>query len=379
VAQAPPASENKAPAGQQTQVPPDERFWKLYSPHHEFPLSGAGSIAVHVLIVIALLVLASSFWGSRDEANKPVENRVLEIMGGEGLGLDGLGSGTTPLGGTKGQTEVQGPAGGPERPPSKDQVAPGHPKDSLRPKDQLEFPDPKPPPVEDGGGIFSELDKTVRRVETDIAVAMNPPPPKGVVGKVGAGKDYPSKKPGTGGKAGQGTGQGTGVGPGGGTSPYGVVLSKQQRRQKRWRILASPDGPIHLAKLQALNVTLVMPTRNPKVFTVFDLTRKPVQAATTTRLEEHGNKVWWTNRNAAEVKGLASVLGLRETPPCFVIFLPTKLEERMVEIEEAHQGAQEHEIEETVWDIPLRDGYYAREPVIVEQRLKGRAGGPPRR
>src|SRR5205085_8533947 len=44
-------------------APPEEQFWQKYSPHHEFSLSSAGSIAVHIgmflLIALALWLLSS--------------------------------------------------------------------------------------------------------------------------------------------------------------------------------------------------------------------------------------------------------------------------------------------------------------------------------
>src|SRR5262245_56414879 len=85
----------------QPPVPPDERFWKRYSPHHEFPLSTVGSIVVHALLIVALVVIAVT-WQEGLSAAKPVEMKVVEIEGGGGLGLDDMGSGTTLLGGKKG-------------------------------------------------------------------------------------------------------------------------------------------------------------------------------------------------------------------------------------------------------------------------------------
>ncbi|MCI0461133.1 MAG: hypothetical protein L0Z62_29645 [Gemmataceae bacterium] len=376
MSQATATSDNKAPTQQTALIPPEDSVWVRYSPHHECPLSFLGSVLLHGLFLGGgfLLFLGLLSWGS-DPANKPVEVKVVEIMGGEGLGLDGLGVGTTPLGGSKGKTDVQGPAGGPSQLPPKDQVAVGPLKDIERPKD-LKFPEGKQEPGDDGGEVFSELGQTVKRVENAIAVALAPAPK--TPGGTDSPKNYPNPKSGPGGKAGLGKGQGTKVGPGGGVSPYGQVLTKQKRRQLRWQILASPDGTIHLKKLQALNVTLVMPTNDPKEFIIFDLTRKPVAPKKTTLLKEHGDKVWWTNSDKAEVQALAQVLGLRKAPPCFVIFLPKPLEERMVQLEEAHQGAQEHQIAKTIWEVPLRDGHYAREPVIVEQQLYGEPGRPKR-
>src|SRR5262245_10723392 len=38
-------------------APPEERFWRRYSPHHEFPLSSAVSIALHILALVLLGLL----------------------------------------------------------------------------------------------------------------------------------------------------------------------------------------------------------------------------------------------------------------------------------------------------------------------------------
>ena len=37
-------------------VPPDEKFWKRYSPHNEAPLSGISSFALHLLAIPLLLI-----------------------------------------------------------------------------------------------------------------------------------------------------------------------------------------------------------------------------------------------------------------------------------------------------------------------------------
>src|SRR5262249_28203809 len=41
--------------GQPARLPPEERFWKRYSPHHEFPLSLSSSFFLHVVILVVLL------------------------------------------------------------------------------------------------------------------------------------------------------------------------------------------------------------------------------------------------------------------------------------------------------------------------------------
>src|SRR5438128_1910038 len=66
-------------------VPPEEKFWQRYSPHHEAPLSSASSFFLHVS-VLALFALV--FWlGSRlADSNKsmPVDAVAVGLEGGGG-------------------------------------------------------------------------------------------------------------------------------------------------------------------------------------------------------------------------------------------------------------------------------------------------------
>src|SRR2546427_35670 len=71
-------------------LPPEERFWKRYSPHHEFTLSSASSAVVHILALGILVLGAHTFasWAT------PVEVDAIEIGGGGRQdGVDGFPSG----------------------------------------------------------------------------------------------------------------------------------------------------------------------------------------------------------------------------------------------------------------------------------------------
>ena len=57
MAQTLPTSDN------QPLVPPDERFWQRYSRHGELPLSGATSLAVHLLVFGLLVAVAVVLFG----------------------------------------------------------------------------------------------------------------------------------------------------------------------------------------------------------------------------------------------------------------------------------------------------------------------------
>jgi hypothetical protein len=383
MAQAPPQTETKQTAEQQ---PPDERFWKYYSPHHELPVSATASIALHVLVLLALAgvlpFVPVSCWGgdkSPDGPSAPPRMEVVEIQGGQG-GLDGLGFGNTPLGGGGGKDKAENVENlgndqekSPTKPPVDTKIE--DIKDPLKaPEFQVPDRSKEQTHSSEGGEAFAQLDATVKKVEDDIIKATLPvPPPRpGGTKKVAGGEKGPGRVPGTGGPAGKGGGKGGNVGPGSGSSPYGKVLTNQTKRQMRWRILASEDGRIHLAKLKALGITLVVPTGKPNVFQIMDLSQPNPTFRLTDQLRNQGDKVWWTNRSPREVLGLATVLRISPPPPCFVIFLPKELEERMLVLEQEHQGASEELIHQTIWDVPLRNGRYASEPQVVQQILKGK-------
>src|SRR4051812_11037220 len=93
MATAAPAKEAKS-GGPQLLVPPEERFWKRYSPHGEAPLSAAGSFALHLLGVGGLflfaLYVANLFYNPT--TSLPVEP-VRFALGGGGGSKHGVGTG----------------------------------------------------------------------------------------------------------------------------------------------------------------------------------------------------------------------------------------------------------------------------------------------
>jgi hypothetical protein len=369
--QPPATTEKKVATAPQPLVPPEERFWQRYSPHHEFPLSGALSITLHAVALGVLAYLAFRFTSEREE-DKPVRIEVAEIDGAEG-NLDGLGLGTSLFKPEKNRpAEVGANSGGSVNTAGKPDAPPDKSFDFKTPKGtKLELPkegdDPDPGKE---GKDFTDLDKTVQGIEHSIAMAANPQEKPG--GSTRSGKDEVNEKGSPGGPLGKGGKGIKGNNPGAGSSPSGKVLSTLQKRQMRWKILASEDGKTHLAKLRALKVTLVVPTRAEGIFKVMDLARPSPTFETTRLLANQGGKVWWTNAIPQHVAGLATVLGI-ERPRAFVIFLPKALEERMLELERDYSsGRSEDEIELTTWDVPFRDGHYAREPIIVDQKLRGR-------
>src|SRR3954465_5876619 len=79
-------------------VPPDEQFWKRYSPHHEAPLSGVSSVATHVVLILMILLVAWVVSKMRDEdENRSLPVDVVRVQFPGGGGSPG-GHGTGPGG-----------------------------------------------------------------------------------------------------------------------------------------------------------------------------------------------------------------------------------------------------------------------------------------
>src|SRR6516164_5882712 len=200
-------------------VPEDERFWRRYSPHHEFPLSSAASIAVHILS-IALLILGgilAAKWGFGD-SDKPIPLSIMDEPGGGG----------DPAG----QPEATGGAGAiqPKDAATNDVKPDTVAQSTTIPKEELNTPTADPlslPKIEDPGirwidesnqalAGLAQLDKDARQKLFNSLGDRSR-------GQGGSG---------SGGGKGAGHGPGTGVG----TGPGEGKLTTRQKRVLRWVI-----------------------------------------------------------------------------------------------------------------------------------------------
>jgi hypothetical protein len=362
-----PTPKPAGPAGR-PEAPPEEAFWQRYSPHHEFPLGTASAVglfgaAVGLLIVASVLVNLSR----HDERREPPKMDVVEeAQGGGGTGGFGPeGAGPDATGKESKVENVQ-----PQKPVrEKDSKAPQVTQAFKTPLPKQELKVPVVPPdtkeTETGqeqiAAVVTQAQAMEEKARKDVAKAM-----KAAQGRKGV------VNPGEGGGSGGGSGGGVGnkKGPGAGTSPTGVVRTKQERRGFRWRIDFSGTAEQHLAKLRALGITLAVPTGIPGRFFVMDLNRTP-PTRTMTDLSRQMNKVKWFNTKAESVRELARVLGLPTVPPYVVIFLPQKMEQELADLEQSYKGLNENQIELTEFEIRQRpDGSYG--PVVIRQVPKRR-------
>ena len=178
------------------------------------------------------------------------------------------------------------------------------------------------------------------------------------------------KNPGRGGGTGGGVGTGIGkkTGPGGGTADKGVLRTKRQRREYRWKIDFSGTGEQHLEKLRALGITLAVPTHQRGIFLLMDLSRTP-PTGRPDNLGQFADQIKWFNTSAPSLRELARALRLREAPNFVVIFLPEAMEEEMIRLEHDYKGLEENQIERTDFEIRRRDDGTLG-PVVVAQQPK---------
>jgi hypothetical protein len=352
-------STTPAASRQNTTAARQPDFWKRYSPHGECPLSVTGSVLLHIPLIL-LLFFGWLIWGAAtdSESSKPPKMDIVEVMpGGGGLGEIGT------VGPGKNKTGPAGRAEGVEEGsiPPPPQLDLAKLKDFKLPKfdPKLDLPVPDEiPDIKEEGDPFKAMARQREYAEQLLAkqlydASAKPGPTAGFKGGV---------------KGGAAGGAGGPAGAGLGADPNAKYLSEQRRHELKWLIMASDDGEVHLKKLRALKVVLMIQLPSQPGYALrYDLSRGGVANAEKVRFVDDTKKVRWQNTSPKEMLALQKVLRLPEVPVCSVIYLPTELEADMARRELSYQGRQEFEIYKTVWDVRERDGVYDNEPYIVRQ------------
>jgi hypothetical protein len=333
-------------------VPPEEQFWERYSPHHEAPLSGVGSFAIHFLIASFLILAGYLGWLGLGNRRGAVQTDVVRLDTGGG-------------GGKKtGTSNEPGDGGTPKE--AADEQKPDQPKTSddnvVRPdlKD-VNIEQPKVPQdtkdsnarfikeANENARAFSSLDEEMRKkLREGLTQA-----PKGKGG------------PGSGGGEGKGTGPGTGDGRGAGSS----TLSQREKRMLRWTMqFDTRSGQDYLRQLRGLGAILAIPKDRSggDYWIIRDLAAHPPQL-----LDEDVRqiqRIFWIDDKPPSVASVMRALGLNLNPDRFVAFMPQELEEKLFEMELRFRGLREDDIEETIFQVRVTGGRYF--PVVVSQREK---------
>ena len=332
--------------------PPDQSFWKRYSPLHECPIAGSASMLVHLLalggVVLAGLAMSWRWYG--DTAQPPAMS-VVYVEGGDGRPVGGGGNGMPKSGVTENVD-----------------VGPQSPQPPL-PTPSTQAPLVLPPKITSGN-------------ETEIVVPkFDPKNNDSAFAKVQEGLKNPavsSAKPagdgGDGGGAGggKGTGIGPGNGPGNGTGPA-VGSAKALRAQilaNRWHFDSSGSPRERIAKFAAVGITLGFSDLLGNDFIIVDLKKRPVNMIPDSfrKRAVEGTVMWNAGSDKADLPGFARELGLPLVPTQFVLLLPPDREQKMADEEMRYAREKGHDfskVEGTLFDFVLTRGIY--EPVAKGQ------------
>jgi hypothetical protein len=341
------ATDNKKPAVIKSSKagaasPPEEEFWKHYSPHHEFPLSSAGSFALHALIFVLIAIVG--IWLLRDnDRKKPLQEIGIVVVGG---------GGGNPL------AQGEGPGG--ELPRAEEEDLGKENKDAPKPTDpkreRLNVPKI---PVEvlptDDPNARELIDKAGDAVLSQAKI--NKDAQDKLRRSVGYGQGGPGRD---GGKdRGQDTGKGSDKGPGDG--------SKRYERTLRWvMVFDTYNGEDYANQLNGLGAILAIPRKDNQYFVIRDLKKRPAQL-----LDEDIEKIkriYWVDDKRESITPLCMALSVNPVPDHVVAFFPEKLEAQLLSLELKYKGLKENEIYETRFKVrKTRDGY---EPVVVDQKQK---------
>jgi hypothetical protein len=332
-------------------VPPEERFWKRYSPHHEFPLSSVGSVVLHILSIGALVVIAYLITRTHGEGQaKPPIISVVALGDGK---PNNAGGRSEP----DGRTDTPGGTSATE-------------KGDIENKDDLPRASPIDAPLKQGDILKPvDLERLAKRVtesgtrKSDDTYAQVMADLKRVVDQAGKqlAKDMAPVAIGKAGprKDGQGRGKDKGIGDTQGPGPQGgPQATLQQRRQARWKMsFSTTGGADYLRQLHKLGAYLGVPkiTRDNQI--EYLVTRNPEKPQLKHENVSKLNRIFWFDHEPRSVLGMAKALGI-STPPFFVAFFPETLEDRLRKLEQQAYSGDEDRIIATHFRVVNRGGAY---------------------
>jgi hypothetical protein len=351
------ATKNNVPPNAKPLVPPEEQFWQRYSPHHEAPLSGIGSFALHFLIAGFLLVAGYLGWlslGNRHSA-LPTDVVSLDRPGGGGRKT---GSGNDPNDGgqPKEVADLAQPDPNKTPPPAdatqRPDLAPSTPDTPLPPPESSKEANERI--VRDAKSNLQKLEGLNKDLQDRLRLREGAgPAPQGQGG------------PGSGGGKGTGKGPGEGVGMGEGRG----TLSSREKRMLRWTMqFDTRSGQDYLRQLRGLGAILAIPKdrAGKDYYVIRDLGSRPPAL-----LDEDVatiQRIFWIDDKPQSVASIMRALGLNLQPDRFVAFMPEELEQKLFDLELRYRGLKEDDIEETIFQVRLvRDKYV---PIVVRQTEK---------
>lgn len=331
-------------------MPPEEEFWQRYSPHHEFPLSSATSIAVHGLILV-LLALAG-WWLVRLGSARSAPLTDVPVFVEPGGGAGGPGRGGEGLGGDQGGIQVEDVGPGQQDPdraaePPRNRLVPPAATPPIVPKDDGDLQRL----VADGEQARIDLERITKKNREKLRQALRRDGRPGPGGPGSNGQD----------KAGDGTGPG----------PLGTAKEREERLGRWVMVFDTYSGDDYAHQLAGLGAFLGIPRPDGdevSYLVIRDLRARPA----TGKVEDLAEirRVHWTDPKRESIAPLCLALGIRPIPDHVLAFFPEELERKLLRLELQYKALREDQIQETRFKIrKTADGY---EPVVIEQTAKKR-------
>jgi hypothetical protein len=334
----------KAPA---RPAPFEEPFWSRYSPHHEFPLSSATSIALHVLAFVGLIVAGWFVARLLEKGKLEVDTLEMTVAGGGGKpGGEGNAPGDRP------------PVGGAENvDAAKNEEA--KPTGPL-PPESLKTPIVDPIEVivsdkQDGRTInqANEAIQSLSKLSKDVRSKL--------FNNIGPGKGQGG--PGSGGGRDTGKDKGEGAFQGPGKSKF----TSRQQRVLRWIMRFNTlNGNDYRRQLAGLGAILAFPQPNGGYMVYRDLNQRPIKG------EEEDiasiKRIFWVDEKKDSIRSLAEAMDVPVPDGPIVAFFPEKLEAELLRKELNFKNKKEEDIEETHFRIRQSGASYI--PEVTEQHYK---------
>jgi hypothetical protein len=314
---------------------PEVPFWTRYSSNHEFPLSSASSITIHVLAIAFMVIsgwlLAKFALGN----NKVLDLDTIVIAGGGGNPGNAEGNEAAPQeavekANVRRASEVPTPALKKPAIDPLDQIL--NEKDS-RPLDQAN---------EAVKGLAS-LRKEIRQKLVDPLTSSH--------GKRGPGHD-----------GGTDSGDDKDVGPNSG--PGINNAGARPNRLLRWVMKFNTlNGNDYRKQLSALGAILAFPQPDGSYRVYRNLNQRPPEG----KIEDLStiNRIFWVDEKPESIASLSQAMGLKPPDGSIIAFFPVDLETKLLRLELAYRGLKEDEIKLTEFKIVAKGGTY--EPVVVKQ------------
>jgi hypothetical protein len=305
-------------------VSSDKRLWKYYSPHHELSFSSISSLALHLTALAVLIggaVLGSRWNRSDGSAGLPIS--VMNDPSENNPRLPDSPVASEPI---RPRDDV-GPGLSPQ---------PGLPANNLPPGERLDPPSAAPPPLPSVPPTSN--DRLIEGANAAATALSN------VSDRV---SDAIGSRPPTGSE--DGTARGTGV-PG---SPNGIRTD----RVRRWQVNFTVAGPEdHLRQFAGLGAILAVTDADGRYHVYRELSRRPLVG----NVEDISkiDRIWFIEREAETVTGIARVLRLPGQPKLLIAFFPQKLEQEMATLEnELYPGAKKTNRKIVFQVVRRADGY----------------------